>query len=688
MRGANMDDSKQRSNNGDYTNRDTPDGLDAIIEEALADTERLTAILQDLARNVESSEFRNLATQVQNLMSVPIENWTDDDVEFAKRIEVEIGNLYKEELLPRDAVTDNINQLQSAAVWWREHVRDCAAAIKRALDRFDLSGLPSDTVITDISDAPSCIDPRELRTLGITAPTEVLDMLTRIPLGLAAWTWLTYAHCGLQIPNNFKQLVADTVGQFYWAVRNAASLAEAQDCINGMLQELDDYMAGFGGTTIEKAKALASQRPAGQRWIVDGVYDRSILGRPTFKANVERWGIDILLCGLSGRERSEVLKEYRRSGDAFAFMDQVLLLCARDPRQPDRLYFQNEETIEVLHSTEMRRLAKIALQLSGFLDIEQLQVWRQATDSDDLAFLLRITGQGKADSCEQKLMMDIARYFLWDKQAYWRTSRESAYGLIRRSLDEQWREFLRTNHLKGDTGGGRDDNHGRIPREVPFGYVEQFRQSRTIEAEHYWQEIETDYTTAELMELEISRRRARNPCAPASLTGSGFDELATVESDIESAFEAIAGVGTDNDDRDWSPLPNHSKKNPEVVLPGAAIRDLEVFVMRYLDCFDRRDIPKFAGKPVETKCVAQACAAATSEAKKRTRMVDPDGRCVQYRPDEVHSACQLKTIFAGMPEAQANAAWRNLEPYQRRGCQIIKWLQQNGYGNTQDFTRR
>ena len=78
-----------------------------------------------------------------------------------------------------------------------------------------------------------------------------------------------------------------------------------------------------------------------QRWLVRGVYDRSVLGIPQVGITVEGWGTDITLQGLSGEQRHRLLKRYRQTQDVFDFLRRrTTLLRPRSNRAWAAIFFQ------------------------------------------------------------------------------------------------------------------------------------------------------------------------------------------------------------------------------------------------------------------------------------------------------------------------------------------------------------
>jgi hypothetical protein len=116
------------------------------------------------------------------------------------------------------------------------------------------------------------------------------------------------------------------------------------------------------------ARRLAEPKVEQQRWVLHGVYDRSVMGIPQMGIAVESWATDVTIQGLSGEQRHRLLKHYRENEDIFDFLDGVLFYCARDPLDPQQRFFTDLAAVTEMRSTAARQLTLVGLWLSGLIE--------------------------------------------------------------------------------------------------------------------------------------------------------------------------------------------------------------------------------------------------------------------------------------------------------------------------------
>jgi hypothetical protein len=145
-----------------------------------------------------------------------------------------------------------------------------------------------------------------------------------------------------------------------------------------------------------------------------------------------------------------------------------------------------------------------------------------------------------------------------------------------------------------------------------------------------------------------------------------------LETDIQRAFEALYGKRVSETKRDWYPLP--APKHRGIGIPAPLIdenrpeldstsrRDLEIFVMRYLDGFGRQDLSTFAGK----------------RSALQGGIVFGPARHSKFEGVEYGRGRALYPAFMGIDPRVAAAGWRSVSP-DRHGKEIVTWLLANGY---------
>src|ERR1039457_6043880 len=301
---------------------------------------------------------------------------------------------------------------------------------------------------------------------------------------------------------------------------------------------------------------LAEPKVELQRWVVRGVYDRSVLGIPQVGITVEGWGTDITLQGLYGEQRHRLLKRYRQTQDVFDFLDGVLLYCARDPIEPGQPFFSSLAAVQEMRSTVSRELTKVALWLSGLMEGSDSGPPRAGTDTSDSAFLLRAVRLAVSDPETSRIRQDIVNYFLWSNKDNWESAPgPSLFGWLGTTLKRAWLRWVNDGTLDGDVWiDGKGHSHkGRQKQDLrgdkALDYIANRDRigargarrpdcsdyDRDVESGHgfyEWaeasgelEEIETDeYRTAELQEIETAQRLVS--ISDGDLTNEGNQEIA------------------------------------------------------------------------------------------------------------------------------------------------------------------
>ena len=363
----------------------------------------------------------------------------------------------------------------------RAGIAACAKVIREALEL--------EPNLSDVEQAASpmeihpCIEKESLRRVGIAASDSVLEMMARYPRVMLykhlRHEWIMAANGSAVHPlidavgpgrisatREFLDLVAETLGQVHWIARNSGTPAEVLAVEAAMWAEVDAYYREQLAPAWSK---LTEPKVKQQRWVVRGVYDRSVLGIPQIGISVEEWGTDVTLRGLSGEQRHRLLKRYRENDDIFDFLDGVLFDCARDPLDTIHPFFSNLTTVQEMRSTTARELTQIALWLSGLVEGPESGPPRAGTDRGDSEFLLRAVHLAASDPETLMVRQNIVAHFLWCNKDYWESAQgPSLFGLLGVSFKRAWLNWVKEGVLSGD-GWADEYGHfhkGKLKQEV------------------------------------------------------------------------------------------------------------------------------------------------------------------------------------------------------------------------------
>jgi hypothetical protein len=466
---------------------------------------------------------------------------------------------------------------------------------------------------------------------------------------------VTVTGLAVKVSGEYLGLVAETLGQLYWIGRNCAHTNEFFEIEKAMLAETD---ALYYEQIAPASTVLAEPKVELQRWVVRGVYDRSVLGIPQVGITVEGWGTDITLQGLSGEQRHRLLKRYRQTQDVFDFLDGVLLYCARDPIEPGQPLFSSLAAVQEMRSTVSRELTKVALWLSGLMEGPDSGPPRAGTDTSDSAFLLRAVGLAVSDPETLRIRQDIVNHFLWSNKDNWEsTPGPSLFGWLGTTLKRGWLRWVKDGTLDGDVWVDKfgHSHKGRLKQDLRTDAALDYVANRDkigarssgrpdwsdydgdVENAHGFYEweaktgrleqIETDeYRTAQLQEIETAQRlvsisdagpiKDGNPeiavtrrCwrnlwlykRPSSLDLGDFEKWIDPEIDIQRTFDHVYEVTK------ASPLLLHQALTSAVYRPNGFVRmgskraaqrakrDADVFIMRTCEDADDSDIHLVSG---------------------------------------------------------------------------------------------
>jgi hypothetical protein len=406
---------------------------------------------------------------------------------------------------------------------------------------------------------------------------------------------------------------------------------------------------------------FVATRSCGQRWIIDGVEESALRGPKRISVTLDYLGLEYQVVALTGERRHRLLRRYWQEGDLAAIQNDALCWAVRDWTDSRKLAFSGPAAIDALpRAIAKDQLFAALMWISDFLPSTDLPVPvtpREAECQSDIPFAMRVVGfTAQGPLPEESRFVDkrlvVARDWFWRHAKHWRRAPE-VYAYIRKSLDNAWVRWRRTATFEGDSEAGLGRKDGWRPIETTFADCD-LENAPEIDVETHHQrshtEIEVARTrpairrqTGSLAEGDDgetlqrpSRGRAR------SLSGVGFAALIMIETDIERAFEAIYGRQISASKGIGLGIPAASLKDERPALGPTSKRDLEVFVMRYLEGFDRQSLSVFAGRPLN------GCGPA-----------------------------RLAALEGITPRAAA-AGWRNVAP-ERRGGRIIRWLLAHGY---------
>jgi hypothetical protein len=464
---------------------------------------------------------------------------------------------------------------------------------------------------------------------------------------------VTVTGLAVKVSGEYLGLVAETLGQLYWIGRDCAYTNEFFEIEKAMRAETD---ALYYEQIAPVSTMLAEPKVELQRWVVRGVYDRSVLGIPQVGITVEGWGTDITLQGLSGEQRHRLLKRYRQTQDVFEFLDGVLLYCARDPIEPGQLFFSSLAAVQEMRSTVSRELTKVALWLSGLTEGPDSGPPRAGTDTSDSAFLLRAVRLAVSDPETLRIRQDIVNHFLWSNKDSWESAPgPSLFGWLGTTLKRAWLRWVKDGTLDGDVWiDGKGHSHKGRQKQVLRGnealdYIanrerigarsqrrpdcsdsDRDPESRhgscewALDRTHGLQQIETeedqtqeseaaerlvntsdaDLTHEGNQEIAVTRRSWRNLWLykrPSSLDLGDFEKWIDPEIDIQRTLDDVyevtkaSAVLLDQAPTTAAYQPNGFVRIGSKRAAQRARRDAEVFIMRTCEDADDGDIPLVSG---------------------------------------------------------------------------------------------
>ncbi len=323
----------------------------------------------------------------------------------------------------------------------------------------------------------------------------------------------------------FPEVAAEVEDEVIAVIAHSPAGAPCPDDIERLV--LGCVLAIMSGANVSRSLwKLEENKPDGQRWVVEGVYDSSIAGARQHRTPGP------LMVALPGEIRHALMKELRDGYQPNKVLQEIVFYGLRDPSTGAPHW--NLDEIGKLPSLLVSQLAHAVLGLSGLGDAE-VSFERSGVDKGrDLNFFLRAVKQSSSDAEEAQKRRDVAVDWLLEKEDVWRNFKgtekgASLFGIGGRSIKNAFcdvvrketnREILVTKRL--------------CEIDVPEGSVRQRHEKRNDTSSVSWQ---------------FSERKRNNT----------FDEAVHNEHDVRLAFDAIYGN---------SPV---------------ASRDLNVFVQRHLE---------------------------------------------------------------------------------------------------------
>jgi hypothetical protein len=442
---------------------------------------------------------------------------------------------------------------------------------------------------------PAWVTPIERYWVNSREHRSIMDAISQIPAKLAVLLAPPIYGGGNPMDATWFPEVATNAREFVLSVR--AKIQGPED-VDGLL-EAYLLMVVSGMAVGHTILPLSQDKASGQRWAVDGVYYRSVIGSREVHA------AGLLFRGLSGEVRHRVVNDFKGRIKPNEVFQEVVFHGVRDPLNPQEHYWSHE-SIGKLPSVFVSQLAQLILWLSG---PRNLTIQRGATGGyRDIDFLLRAVGQHPSTEQETKLKRDVTLNWLWSKQETWRNfagdpeKGTSLYGVVGRSIENDFIDALaeQKEYPIAETAlefVQRDELASRSKKKPSLSQIEGDESEDSFRSNWYsrsafspitsrrLEQIEKPaHSPGEVVEIETSLLpdetkkppRGREPAKAVVGWLEGvrlrheFIERVQVKHDIENAFRSVYGAGR-------SPAADQSHHGR---LNGIALRDFRVFMVR------------------------------------------------------------------------------------------------------------
>lgn len=519
-------------------------------------------------------------------------------------------------------------------------IEECAASVRSIVHDLVVAGLAVPRSV-NVSDYVECLDAAQLGALGIRPPDPVLQILSRVPHFALCWIAVlinsTKESSGitpnwpLDLDATEERLVCISAGMILAHAADSQNEQEATAHIGSDLKWVGDWLcratasgASFGG--------MASNKIEGQRWVLEGVYDQTIPGQWERVIHVKAWGIDLLVRGLSGERRHQLIERVREN-PSNCFPDlwyRVAYYGVYDPVEPNKLYWRHDkpESLRDLGWNIVYGLAHHVLALSFGLSDDNsmgLGLRRGATDRQSIDALLDLTKVNRSStSDDHEALKVIASRYLHEHQwgeTGWREWQggqgrdNTLYGYVGKGLTRAIADYQTDGTMEGDRGSrdwlvfpDRPEvldylRETKVPKSDAKPGLERYDGDHVNDADHVFGfEVAGDQVDAgesdrfrSLEYPEIEKAKGRQYLA----AGEGLPEIGAPRALDPEAIEWIqTGPLERFDEIDEDISVRHDILQAfEATYSDRALltRDYAVFCARYFNQLDRCDIPAACG---------------------------------------------------------------------------------------------
>ena len=207
---------------------------------------------------------------------------------------------------------------------------------------------------------------------------------------------------------------------------------------------------------------LAAIRPLrkaaeGQRWVLEGVYDRTTSGHPEVRLQLVYWGVDLTATALTGEQRHQVLKEYlaqKNPDDVDSVIERAFLLGLVDAetREP---YFRERDLAD-LPIVDVSEIGCVVLWLSGLLPEKPHwprywyplpQAGRGKADYSEIPYLLRATRVDAGHGEDKEVTHQLAAVNLLKRG--WLGAKGSVFGYVGKSITNEQADYYNEKTEEG-----------------------------------------------------------------------------------------------------------------------------------------------------------------------------------------------------------------------------------------------
>lgn len=461
---------------------------------------------------------------------------------------------------------------------------------------------------------PPCIEKADIIAAGLSLSSDVLEAVVRFPrlvvggllnalpelmnAGLAEEDETASPGVEIRSGDWVTQLFGTALTLMFLKAEACRNLADFIHLADVFLSDLGEILETDSAFTMALDEHVADRR-LGQAWIMDGVEDSALRGPRRVTVTFDYLGLEYQMVALTGEQRHRLLRRYWKDGDLAAVRNDALLWGVRDRTDSRKPAFRDSGEIDAIPRAVMvDQLFAALLWISDFLPDAGFAVPVTPRDGEcnsDLRFAMRTVGfTAPSPRPEESQLVDkraaVALDWFWRHGKDWRRA-PKIYGYICQSLKNAWTRWSRTATLEGDSEAG-------------LGRKDGWRPIETTLAGPILDEIDVDVYHGAPVEIEHNAG-VQEPAALSNDSGAPirrepkWARRIVLEADLQRAFEALYGKRNSAMGRNWFPLPSPKRMgigipNPPLSQNRAALsstskRYLEVFAMRYLDGFDRKD---------------------------------------------------------------------------------------------------